>query len=90
MHREHFEWIKTAKREDVTGGEIKPGAHKLVRLHTKSEAQAPASSSKNSRGEVVNVWPSLKHAFSLDLGGNGSILGGHWALMSVMNALRLW
>lgn len=96
MHREQFEWVKTAKAEEAGEEDIKAGAYKLVRLPTRSDPQASASSLEKPGTEIVavltfvNVWSSLKHAFSLDLRGNRPILGDRWALMAVMTALRLW
>lgn len=96
MHRERFEWVKIAKREEADGEDIKAGAYKLVRLRTWSEDQASISSLKSPGSEIVavltffNVWSSLKHAFSLDLRDNGPVLGDRWALMAVITALRLW
>lgn len=96
MRRAKFEWVKEAKGEEVDGAEIKAGAYKLTRSLARSEGEGSVSSLKIPQPEVVavltfvNVWSSLKHAFSLDFLGNGPVLGERWALMAVMTALRLW
>jgi hypothetical protein len=95
MRRENFEWVKVAKGGETDGKEIKAGCYNMIRLPRRSEPGASVSPLNGSGAKVVaipifiNVWSSLKHTFSLDLRGNGPVLGDRWALIAAMTSLRL-
>lgn len=101
--REEFAWRKVKKGED----QAKRNGFKLIRLSSSqqssqpsrsSSGQAPYSSSSPLAGKEDETvaflgwaWPSLTHAFTLEVvDGQSSALGGRWALMVIVTAIRLY
>jgi hypothetical protein len=100
--REQFAWRKVTKGDD----QAKRNGFKLVRLFSSKDTlqmgskrgQEPSSPlppvSKDGETvaslEWVMAWPSLTHAFTLELGDSQSELGSRWALMVIVTAIRLY
>ncbi|KAJ6184808.1 hypothetical protein N7519_006109 [Penicillium mononematosum] len=101
--RQEFAWRKVKKGED----QAKRNGFKLVRLSSTQQPPQPSGSSSvqnassssppsaGKDGETVAflgwAWPSLTHAFTLEVvDGQSSALGERWTLMIVVTAVRLY
>ncbi|KAJ9483282.1 hypothetical protein VN97_g10133 [Penicillium thymicola] len=105
--REAFAWRKTKKGEDQAKRNgfklvrLSPSQQSSQPSGGgSSSGQAPSSSSyplAGKDGETVAflgwvmAWPSLTHAFTLEVvDGQSSALGGRWTLMVIATAVRLY
>jgi hypothetical protein len=101
--RQEFAWRKVKKGEE----QAKRNGFKLVRLSSSQQPSQPSGSSSvqnassssppsaGKDGETVAflgwAWPSLTHAFTLEVvDGQSSALGARWTLMVVVTAVRLY
>lgn len=87
--REEFVWRKVKKGD----GQAKKNGFKLVRLSSNQQS----SSSSPQDGDAVAflgwvvTWPSLTHAFTLELvKGQSEKFGRRWDLMVFVTAMRLY
>lgn len=105
--REEFAWRKVKKGEDQAkrnGFKLvrlsSSQQSSQPRGGGSSSGQAPSSSSSPLSGKDgeavaflgwVMAWPSLTHAFTLEVvDGQSSALGGRWTLMAIATAVRLY
>jgi hypothetical protein len=92
--REEFAWRKVKKSDD----QANRNGFKLVRLSSSQQTSSSSSSPlAGKHGETVAflgwvmAWPSLTHAFTLELvDGQSAALGGRWSLMVIVTAIRLY
>lgn len=103
--REEFSWRKVKKGEDQAkrnGFKLVrlSASQKSSQPSGSSSSQKPPLSSSPSAGKDaetvaflgwVMAWPSLTHAFTLEVvDGQSGVLGGRWTLMVIVTAIRLY